>query len=61
MHLGGRVIQMAVICQRVVILALCWYDSLNTHLSFDTKFKSFRTYAALLQGHNCQSKILPAW
>ena len=38
----------------------CWYDSLNTHLSFDTKFKSFRTYAALLQGHNCQITISPA-
>ena len=32
----------------------------NTHLSFDTKFKPFRTYRALLQGHNSQSKILPA-
>ena len=62
MHLGGRLIKMAVICQRVDNwLHFCAYMIANTHVSFDTKYKSFKTYAALLQGHNCQSKILPAW
>ena len=37
---------------------LYWYDRYNTHLSFVNRFKSLRTYTALLQGHKCQSKIL---
>ena len=37
---------------------LGWYDRYNTHHSFDIKFKSFRIYAVLLQGHKCQSKSL---
>ena len=59
MHLRSRVIKMAVIGQQVVIWLQHSADTIAK--TFDTTSKSFRTYTALLQGHNCQSKILSAW